>query len=123
MFTAQSYRRSRGEMRFSVWNLLGFVTLCALLCVLLPWVGLVSVACLMLTALSIAARQGEMALTILALAVMLQPVSHQATLLGPLLTLAAGAGIGYWSLLQARRRQWPSDRPVDPHTGDRSSGP
>ena len=103
MQSVSSSSFSRHSLRFSLLAMFEYVTICAIICGLIPLIGPWSAVCLMLTALAIAARQGELALVSLGVAVVLDPFVESISIAGQLLTMGAAAGLGIWFRWRSER--------------------
>jgi hypothetical protein len=82
--------------RFSLGALLEYVTLCAILCGLAQIVGWWSAVCLMVLALALAARRGELALAALGAGVVFDPLNGSAPIGRQFLTMGVAGGLGLW---------------------------
>ena len=82
--------------RFSLLDMFEFMTICSVICALMPVIGWGSGVLLMLTTLAIAGGQGGLALLALGSAVMVASLSETTSIAGPPVTMAVAAAQGLW---------------------------
>ncbi len=80
MDTTQTPKSAVACPRYSLLAMFQFVTICSVLCALIPVVGPWSGALLMLVTLALVAGQGELTIGSLVLAVALDPVFHETSI-------------------------------------------
>ena len=89
--------------RFSLLDMFEFMTICSVICALMPVIGWGSGALLMLTTLAIAGGQGGLALLALGSAVILAPLTDS-SVASPPVTMAVAAAQGLWLGRRQRSR-------------------